>query len=129
MKSEGRRVEKTFNNLVDREYKYTSSFIYLMKKIEIKKIENYLDAARSFNSRSESDSNLRVVSKPNNHGDRDKGFTEYAFNDGVTVRHSWNSNIYFGHKDYDHNIEVVDNAGYEFEKKSLSYNMQRSKNL
>ena len=100
-----------------------------MKKIETKKIENYLDAARSFNSSSEIDSNLKVISKPKNDGNNDRGFTEYLFDDGVTLRHSWNSNIYFGHKDYDHNIEVVDNAGYEFEKKSLSYNMQRSKKL
>ena len=48
---------------------------------------------------------------------------------GVIVRHSWNGNIYFGHRDYDHNIEVVDDAGYEFEKKSLSYNMQKSHKL
>lgn len=95
----------------------------------MKKIENYLDAARSFNSSSENDLNLRVVSKPKNDGNNDRGFTEYAFNDGVIVRHSWNSNVYFGYKDYDHNIEVVDNAGYEFEKKSLFYNMQRSKKL
>ena len=95
----------------------------------MKKIENYLDAARSFNSSSESDSNLRVVSKPKINDDNDKGFAEYVFNDGVIVRHSWDSNIYFGHKDYDHNIEVVDDAGYEFEKKSLFYNMQSSKEL
>ena len=98
----------------------------------MKKIENYLNAARSFNSslKSEGDSNLRVVSKPKNHNDNnDKGFTEYIFNDGVTIRHSYQGSIYFGHKDYDHNIEVVDDAGHEFEKKSLSYNMQSSNQL
>jgi len=97
----------------------------------MKKIENYLDAARSFNSSlpCESDSNLRVVSKPKNHDDKDRGFAEYVFNDGVTVRHSYQGNIYFGHKDFDHNIEVIDDAGHDFEKKSLSYNMQSSNRL
>lgn len=97
----------------------------------MKKIENYLDVARTFNSSlpSENDSNLKVVSKHKNNDDDDRGFAKYVFNDGVIVRHSWNGNIYFGHKDYDHNIEVVDDGGYEFEKKSLSYNMQNSNEL
>ena len=96
----------------------------------MKKIENYLDAARTCDlSSNGSNAHLKVVSKPKNNDDKDQGFTEYLFNDGVIVRHSWNGNIYFGHRDYDHNIEVVDDAGYEFEKKSLSYNMQKSHKL
>ena len=97
----------------------------------MKKIENYLDAARSFDSnlKGKNNSNLKVVSKPKNHNNNDRGFVEYVFNDGVIVRHSWNGNIYFGHKDFDHSIEVVDDAGYEFEKKSLFYNMQSSNQL
>jgi len=99
----------------------------------MKKIENYIDAARNFNSDSnsnlQSNSNLKVVKKPKADNRTDQGFAEYAFNDGVIVRHSWNGNTYFGHKDYDHSIEVVSNAGYEFEKKVLSYNMQNSKEL
>ena len=97
----------------------------------MKKIENYLDAARSFNSglKNESDRNLMVVSKLKNDNNNDQGFSEYVFNDGVTVRHSYKSNIYFGNKDYDHSIKVVDNAGHEFEKKFISYNMQNSNQL
>ena len=96
----------------------------------MKKIEDYLDAARNFNSRSKSDSNLKVVNQSKIHNDnKDRGSVEYIFDDGVIVRHSWNGNIYFGHLDYDHNIEVVNDAGYEFEKKSLSYNMQNSDRL
>ena len=95
----------------------------------MKKIEKYIDAARNFNSNSESNSNLKVVEKPKIDDDSDRGFAEYAFNDGVIVRHSWNCNTYFGRKDYDHSIEVVGNAGHEFEKKVLSYNMQNSKEL
>lgn len=95
----------------------------------MKKIENYIDAARNFNSNSESKSNLKVVEKPKIHDDRDRGFAEYTFSDGVIVRHSWNGNTYFGHSDYDHSIEVIDDAGYKFEQKTLSYNMQKSKEL
>ena len=95
----------------------------------MKKIENYIDAARNFNSNLESNSNLKVVEKPKIDDDNDQGFAEYAFNDGVIVRDSWNVNTYFGHQDYDHSIEVIDNAGYEFEKKVLSYNMQNSREL
>ena len=112
----------------------------------MKKIESYIDAARNFNSNSksnstsqsykqgktqlvESRSTLTVVEKPKIYNDSDRGFAEYAFNDGVIVRHSWNGNTYFGHKDYDHSIEVIDNAGYEFEKKVLSYHMQNSREL
>lgn len=94
----------------------------------MKKIEDYLDAARNFNSSSRSDSKLKVVNKPKI-VDRDRGSNEYIFSDGVMVRHSWKGNIYFGHRDYDHNIEVINDAGYEFEKKSLSYNMQNSNQL
>ena len=53
----------------------------------------------------------------------------YGFSDGVVIRHSWKENLYFGHRDYDRNIEVVKDAGYEFEKKSLFYNMQSSAHL
>ena len=95
----------------------------------MKKIGNYIDAARNFNSNFESDSILKVVEKPKIDNNGDRGFAEYTFSDGVIVRHSWNSNAYFGHKDYDHSIEVVNNAGYEFDKKTLSYNMQNSKEL
>ena len=95
----------------------------------MKKIESYIDAARNFNSKLESDSSLKVVEKPKTNNGSDGGFTEYAFSDGVIVRHSWNGNTYFGHKDYDHSVEVVNNAGYEFEKKILSYNMQPAKEL
>lgn len=97
----------------------------------MKKIENYLDAARSFNSSSKNEggSDLMVVSKLENDDRQDRGFAEYVFNDGVRVRHSYQGNVYFGHKDYDHSIEIVDNAGHEFEKKSLSYNMQSSNQL
>ena len=95
----------------------------------MKKIETYIDAARNFNSNSESGSSLKVVEKPKTNNSSDEGFTEYAFSDGVIVRHSWNGNTYFGHKDYDHSVEVVNNAGHEFEEKILSYNMQNSKEL
>ena len=95
----------------------------------MKKIEPYIDAARNFNSNSESNSNLKVVAKPKIDDGRDRGFTEYTFNDGVIVRHSWHGNTYFGNKDYDHSIEVIDDAGYKFEKETLSYNMQKSKKL
>ena len=95
----------------------------------MKKIENYIDVARSFNSNSASDSDLKVVEKPKIDNNSDRGFVEYAFSDGVIVRHSWSGNIYFGHKDYDHSFEVVSDAGYEFNQKTLSYNMQSSKEL
>lgn len=95
----------------------------------MKRIESYIDAARNFNSNSENDSSLKVVEKPKINNDSDHGFAEYAFSDGVIVRHSWHGNTYFGLKDYDHSIEVVNNAGYEFEKRILSYNMQNSKEL
>ena len=95
----------------------------------MKQIESYIDAARNFNSNLESDSSLKVVEKPKIENNSNRGFTEYAFSDGVIVRHSWNGNTYFGHKDYDHSVEVVNNAGYEFEKTTLSYNMQNSQEL
>ncbi len=95
----------------------------------MKKIESYIDAARNFNSNLEGNSSLKVVEKPKINDNSDRGFVEYAFSDGVIVRHSWNGHIYFGHKDYDHSVEVVNNAGYEFENKVLSYNMQNSKEL
>ena len=95
----------------------------------MKKIENYIDAARKFNSNSESDLSLKVVEKPKIDGDSDRGFAEYAFSDGVIVRHSWNGNTYFGHRDYDHNIEIIDDGGYKFEKRTLFYNMQNSRKL
>ena len=97
----------------------------------MKKIEDYLNTARNFNSGVENPLNLKVIKKPkidNNNG-KDRGSVEYVFSDGVIVRHSWNGNIYFGHQDYDHNIEIVNDAGYEFEQKSLFYNMQKSNQL
>lgn len=97
----------------------------------MKKIEDYLDTARNFNSSSENDLSLKVVNHPKiySNNNKDRGSAEYTFNDGVIVRHSWRGNTYFGHKDYDHSIEVIDDAGYQFEKKSLSYNMQNSNQL
>ena len=97
----------------------------------MKKIEDYLDTARNFNSSSENNLNLKVVNQPKiyNDNNKDRGSAEYVFNDGVIVLHSWKGNTYFGHLDYDHSVEVIDDAGYEFEKKSLSYNMQKSKEL
>ena len=94
----------------------------------MKKIESYIDVARNFNSSLSNNSNLQVVNKPNNNNS-DRGSNEYIFSDGVMVRHTWKGNLYFGHRDYDHNIEVINDAGYQFEKKSLSYNMQNSKHL
>ena len=97
----------------------------------MKKIEDYLDTARNFNSSSENDLSLKVVNQPKiyNDNNKDRGSNEYTFSDGVIVRHSWHGNTYFCHKDYDHSIEVIDDAGYKFEKKTLSYNMQKSKEL
>lgn len=37
----------------------------------MKKIENYINAARNFNSNSESNSNLKVVEKPKTGDNRD----------------------------------------------------------
>jgi hypothetical protein len=74
-------------------------------------------------------SDLKVVEKPKNDDGYYKGSAEYVFNDGVIIRHSWDGGIYAGYKDYDHDIEVAKDAGHEFDQKSLSYGMQRSRRL
>lgn len=101
-----------------------STFINLMKKIE-----DYVSAARSFNLSSKNNSDLKVIEKPKNEDGYYKGSAEYVFNDGVIIQHSWDGGIYAGYKDYDHDIEVVNDAGHEFDQKSLSYGMQRSRRL
>jgi hypothetical protein len=96
----------------------------------MKRLEDYINIARSFNAGLKSDSDLRVVEKPKNDDGYYKGFAEYVFNDGVIIRHNWDGGTYgFGYKDYDHDIEVINDAGYEFEQKSLSYGMKSSRKL
>lgn len=95
----------------------------------MKKLENYISIARSFNAGLKSSSNLRVVDKLEK-DDGSGGFAEYLFNDRAIVKHTWDGGTYgFGYKDYDHTIEVINDAGYEFEQKSLLYYMRKSKRL
>ena len=95
----------------------------------MKRLEAYISVARSFNAGLKVNSDLKVVEKPKNN-DGNEGLAEYVFNDGVIIRHSWDGGTYgFGYKDYDHSIEVVSDGGYEFEQKSLSYFMKKSKRL
>ena len=61
---------------------------------------------------------------------KDDKTTEYTFNDGVIISHCWDGGVYgLGYKDYDHDVDVINDAGYEFDKKSYNRHSSSSRRL